>query len=882
MKRVLAGLGLAAAALVLLFFGRITDIYCDWLWFGEVGYRSVFLTLLKTKIAAGLAGGVVTFVVLYVNWLVAARVSGGAADRPSSPAEILFREKASQRVGRIAPWACLAVAVLAGSAVSRQWNSLLLAFCGQPVGAADPLLGMDIAFFLFTLPVLKGLQAVCALLLFLGVLPALAVYIPARAVRFEGGLPRLDPGPSRHLHLLAALLLAVLACRSWLDRYGLLLGSEHVVFGATYADAKATLPALTLLAAACLAAAVFLVLIAVRRAPSRRETGAIAAGVFLVYAAGRVAPHLLQRLVVLPNEIAMERPYIERNIAMTREAFGLSGVEERLFPAESSLAPGDLPGHADTLDNIRIWDYRPLYETFGQLQEIRPYYRFAGVDSDRYWISGRYRQVMLSARELDSLKLSSRIWINENLTYTHGYGLVMGHVNDASPEGQPKLLIRDIPPVAAADLEVARPEIYFGELTHGWVVVNTQAKEFDYPRGDENAYCEYAGRGGIPLSSLLRRLALSMKVRSLKMLLSSDVSARSRVLLMRNILQRAAAIAPFIGFDNDPYLVLAGGRLVWILDGYTRSRSYPYSTPMGGINYIRNSVKATVDAYDGAIRFYANDSGEPILRAYARAFPGLFRPIDEMPRELRAHLRVPRGLFDLQSQTFARYHMADPQVFYNQEDLWAGPNEVLSDKPVRMESYYTIMRLPGEERAEYVLMTPFTPAGRDNLIAWMAARSDPPHSGELLVFRFPKDRLVYGPMQIEARMNQDRTISQQFTLWGQKDNRIIKGNMQVIPVGRSLVYVKPVYLQSQHGGIPELKSVVAAYGDSIAMEASLPAALWRAVSQPVPFRPSSPGGRRTPLDALQRARERLRGGDYAGCAAALDDLEAAIGGARRP
>jgi uncharacterized membrane protein (UPF0182 family) len=724
--------------------------------------------------------------------------------------------------------------------------------------------------------VLRGLQAVCALLLALGMLPALAVYLPARAVRFEGGAPRVDPGPSRHLHLLAALLLAVLACRSWLNRYELVLGSEHVVFGATYADAKAALPAWTLLAAVCLAAAVFLAWVAARRAPVRRETGAAAAAVFLAYAAARIGPLLVQRFVVLPNEIAAERPYIERNIAMTREAFGLKRVEERLFPAEASLTPGDLSGHADTLENIRIWDYRPLYETFGQLQEIRPYYRFAGVDSDRYWIAGRYRQVMLSARELDSFKLSSRIWINENLTYTHGYGLVMGTVNDASPEGQPRLLVRDIPPAAPAGLEVSRPEIYFGELTHSWAVVNTRAKEFDYPRGGENAYCEYGGRGGIPLSGILRRLALSIKVRSLKMLLSSDVSARSRLLLRRNILERVAAISPFIGYDNDPYLVLAGGRLVWVLDGYTRSRFYPYSTPMGGINYIRNSVKATVDAYDGTVRFYAVDPGEPVLRAYTRAFPGFFRPLDEMPGEVRAHLRAPRWLFDLQTQTFARYHMTDPQVFYNQEDLWAVPDEVRSDKPVRMESYYTVMRLPGENRAEYVLMTPLTPSGRDNLIAWMAARSDPPHAGELLVFRFPKDRLVYGPMQIEARVNQDRAISQQFTLWGQRDNRIIKGNMQVIPVGRALVYVKPVYLQSQHGGIPELKSVVVVCGDSIAMEPSLPAALGRAVSR------GPGGGRRTPLDALRRARERLREGDYAGCAAALDEAEAAIAGARRP
>lgn len=861
-----------------LSFGRLLDVYVEWLWFSGLGYGSVFGTALKAKLVSGLAGTTAAFAVLAGNYLFAKRLadpSGAGGDpTPFHPGDATI-----EKVHKIAPWGLLALSVMAGVTFSGHWHTFLAWINGGAFAEADPLFGRDIGFYVFSYPILRLAQGALLYLLVLGALVALAVYFTNKDFRLAAGVsPRMGPGAQRHLAVVVALMFIAKGWGYWLDRYALLFSPDNVVFGATYSDVYARLPALTILAPLCLlAGAAIIASLFTERLATWRTAVLWGAAVFLFSALGtRLVPDLLQRFRVQPNEIALETPFIERNIRMTRDAYGLSKTEERPFPAELSLTGRDLERNRATTENIRLWDHRPLLDTFGQLQEIRPYYRFAQVDNDRYRTPDGYRQVTLSARELDSSSLASRIWINERLSYTHGYGLVMGPVNEATSEGQPALFIKDIPPVSTPGFEVDRPEIYYGELTHGYAITNTLAKEFDYPRGDENAYADYKGKGGVRLSGFFRRLAFVLKFDSLKILLSSYVTRDSRILFWRGVAERAVHLAPFLALDGDPYLVLADGRLVWILDAYTRTDRYPYASRTGGFNYIRNSVKITVDAYDGAVGFYAVDVDEPILAAYSRAFPGMFRPLSAMPGSLREHLRYPNDLFEAQSHIFARYHMTDPQVFYNQEDLWAVPKEILSGEPTPMRPYYSIMRLPGEKKEEYVLMIPFTPARKDNMIAWAAARSDPPHAGELLVYRFPKEKLVYGPMQIEARVNQDPEISRQFTLWGQRDNKIIRGNLLVIPIEKSVLYVEPVYLQSNMGKIPELKRVIAAYGDNISMEPTLDAALFQAVSasRPEPAKPRGPAARA--LRALRDARKLQRAGDWAGYGRALEKLEAIL------
>jgi uncharacterized protein len=534
----------------------------------------------------------------------------------------------------------------------------------------------------------------------------------------------------------------------------------------------------------------------------------------------------VQRFVVVPNEQARETPYMSHNIAATLHAFGLDNVPERLLSGDATLSAADIARNAPTLTNVRLWDYQPLLDTFAQLQEIRPYYDFVAVDNDRYTINGDYRQVMLSARELNSQALSNRTWINEHLTFTHGFGLTLGPVNQVDREGLPMLFVKDLPPVSTADLVVTEPRLYFGELSNDYVFVGTKAPEFDFPRGDDNVTSHYAGNGGVVVNSTWRKILLALRFRSQQILFSNDILPTSRVLFHRRIDERLTQIAPFLRYEGDPYIVVAGGRLYWIEDAYTTSDSYPYSTPStDGINYIRNSVKIVVDAYHGTTTFYLADPADPIAIAIGGAFPGLLQPLDRMPPELRAHIRYPHNLFAMQTSMFATYHMTNPAVFYNKEDQWELPR--LEDNKEPMEPYYTIMRLPGEAKAEFIQMVPLNPRRKDNLAAWLVARSDAPHYGQLIVFRFPKQKVVFGPRQVVSRINQDQTISPQITLWNQQGSEVIQGTLLVIPIEESLLYIRPLYLRSAGGRIPELKRVIVAHGDEIVMEPTLDAALAR-------------------------------------------------------
>jgi uncharacterized protein len=558
----------------------------------------------------------------------------------------------------------------------------------------------------------------------------------------------------------------------------------------------------------------------------------VAVGVYLaVSIGGETYSSLLQRFAVTPNEQVRESPFIQHNIDATRRAFALDRVEERELSGDALLTRSDISDNGATLENVRLWDHQPLLDTFGQIQEIRTYYDFVSVDNDRYTINGRPRQVMLSARELNSNSLPNRTWVNERLTFTHGYGLTLGPVNQVTSEGLPTLYVRNLPLETVPDIKVEEPSLYFSELASDYAIVKTATREFHYPRGDDNVFTQYAGNGGVPVGSLLRKLVFAIRFGAYQMLLSDDINADSRILFHRNIRERLQEIAPFLTWDQDPYLVVADGRLYWLADAYTISNRYPYSTPAGGgINYIRNSVKAVIDAYHGTTTFYLADAADPIAGTYARIFPDLFKPLEQMPAAIRAHVRYPEDIFNVQASVYATYHMTQPAVFYNREDQWEVPTVDDEREGRPMQPYYTIMRLPGEADAEFIQMLPFTPRRKDNLAAWLAARSDGDHYGRLRVFQFPKQKVIFGPRQVVARINQDQTISPQITLWNQQGSQVTWGTLMVIPIKESLIYVRPLYLRGAGGRIPELRRVVVVYQNQIVMEQSFDEALARLFS----------------------------------------------------
>jgi uncharacterized protein len=553
----------------------------------------------------------------------------------------------------------------------------------------------------------------------------------------------------------------------------------------------------------------------------------LAAALYIVVSVAGVAyAAIIQRFIVGPNEQVRETPFITHNIQATRAAFALDRVEERPLSGEAHLTRADIDRNATTLDNVPLWNERPLLDTFGQLQEIRTYYDFVAVDNDRYTINGQYRQTMLSARELNSQSLPSRSWINERLTFTHGYGLTLGPVNEVTREGLPVLFIRDLPLVSTVDLKVTQPAIYYGELSNDHVFVKTKTQEFDYPRGDDNVFASYAGNGGVPLSNVLRRLMFAIRFKSTDTFFSPNLTRESRVMIYRRIAERVRRIAPFFDYD-DPYMAVSQGRLVWVLDAYLTSNRYPYSTSANGVNYIRNAVKLTIDAYHGTTTFHLLDPKDPIAQTYAKIFPGLLGPLETMPEDLRTRLRYPHLIFALQAAMFATFHMQNPGVFYNREDQWEIPAFEVGGQSERMEPYYTIMKLPHESSPEFIQMLPFTPRQKDNLAAWMVARSDGENYGRLMVFQFPKQTVIFGPRQIAARISQDQVIAPQITLWNQQGSEVIQGTLLVIPIEESLIYIRPLYLRAANGQIPELKRVIVAYQNQIVMEETLDAAIDR-------------------------------------------------------
>jgi uncharacterized membrane protein (UPF0182 family) len=824
------GLGLVVGLGVVLFvlLPSFATLYTDWLWFLEVGHEQVFLKTLNSRLALGAAAFVMAFGVLYVNIRIAQR---GLKQREFT----VFGPQGARTIAidmrSLRPLFYMGAAIVAffvALYASGRWDTWQMARNAVPFGKVDPILGHDISFYLFQLPFLHFLHGLVFTTLLLGALAAGLVYFAGLGIMLDPqrGLIVSDSA-RRHLSVIGVLVLASLAFRAWLGIPATLTTQSGIVHGASYVDVYATIPTQWVLVVVSLIGAA---LIAYQITVNRRWPFMAAVALYVgVSILGNLYGFALQRLYVAPNEQVREMPFIGHSIEATRSAFALDRVEERSISGDATLTPADIVRNAATLENVPLWNDLPLLDTFGQIQEIRTYYDFVSVDNDRYLIDGKYRQIMLSARELNSDSLPSATWINQRLTFTHGYGLTLGPVNEVTPEGLPVLFIKDLPLKSTVDLKVTQPAIYFGERSNDHVFVKTATQEFDYPRGDANVFGTYAGKGGVEVGGLFRRLLFAVRFASPDTLFSPNLNAQSRILMYRRIAERVNRIAPFLTYDPDPYLAISGGRLVWIQDAYTISTLYPYSTPSArGINYIRNSVKITIDAYDGTIRFHLIDTKDPVAATMARVFPGLFEPLSAMPEDLRTRLRYPQGIFSLQAAMFATFHMTNPSTFYNREDQWDVPTLEQGRGEARpMVPYYTIMKLPGEKDAEYIQMLPYTPRQKDNLAAWMVARSDGDNYGQLMAFQFPKQTVIFGPRQIAARISQDQVIAPQITLWNQQGSEVIQGNLLVIPIEESLLYIRPLYLRAAGGRIPELKRVVVAYQNHIVMEETLNEALER-------------------------------------------------------
>ena len=890
--RSFGGLLIFVIVVAFLFFRQGLGLYTDWLWFQEVGYVQLFSTILFYKTILGLLAGALFATLVYLNLRVAAATPASARFAAiDNVIELPSPDLIDPIFKRLLLPGSLLLGLMAAPQGAASWERLTFFLNSVPFNLQEAQFGLDIGFYIFQLPAIRMVYNWLNFALVLTLVATAAVYLLYRGIEYSPRGLHLAARARTHLFILLGLFLIVKAGGYHLDSFDLLYSPRGVAYGASYADIHGSLPALRLLAVLGLLAA--LMCFAQIFRPGFKWLLLGVGGLFAVHVLGlNVYPTLLQRFRVAPNEAAAERPFIERNIKFTRFAYGLDKIETKEFPAEDRLTAADLKRNESTISNIRLWDHRPLLVTYAQLQEIRPYYKFVDVDNDRYIIDGTYRQVMLSARELSHPHLQSRNWINEHLTFTHGHGLVFGPVNQVTSSGQPEFFIKDIPPVTAAGMKITRPEIYYGELANDYVLVKTKAQELDYPAGNQNIYVTYQGRGGVAVGSLWRKLLFSAYHGSLRIFLSRDLTDESRILYNRQIHERVKKIAPFLTFDRDAYLVIAqGGRLFWIVDGYTTSDHFPYSEPIRGEskNYLRNSVKAVVDAYNGTVDFYLSDPSDPIIQSFNKIFPGLLKPLDTMPADLREHLRYPQDLFAIQAHMYATYHMQDPQVFFNKEDLLSVPRRVVDSRDQEIEPYYTILRLPGEAKEEFVLLLPFTPNKRDNMRSWLAARSDGANYGKLIALEFPKAKLVYGPKQIDARIDQDTSISQQLTLWNQRGSQVIRGSLLAIPIEKSLLYVQPLYLAADQGSLPELKRVIVAFGNQIAMEETLEQSLQRIFGVKPTQETARAGAEPTPattrddknlprqaLEHFQRSQDFLKQGNWANYGDEMKKIEALL------
>ncbi len=822
------------AGIIILFivFGTAVGILADLFWFLEVGYLSVFNTIIISSVLLGLVFGILFFVFSYFCANRAAR-KGSVSGRVT-------------RLDLVIPLLiCVCGGLFAGTFMAGSWETVLTFLHQVPFGVTDPLFGLDISFYLFSIPFYTLFVRYLVILLLFSLLVSVLSYVIQKSgfifslqgiiLGQNADLPEF-PTFSRffkpllpQLSVLFFLLFLGIGMSLWLARYNLLFSRGETVFGAGYTDVTVTLPLLTLLSFVTVLIGIgFLI----NRSLRRPRIIIYGIGLFLLLSLLLgVAGGVVQTLVVKPDEYNLEEPYLASNINSTLVAYDLDQIHAREFSVSYNLTRNDILSNAATINNIRLWDWRPLKATYEQLQLFRTYYNFIDVDVDRYTLNDSYKQVLVSARELDthSLPLQAQTWVNQHLVYTHGYGAVMNPVDEVTSNGLPVFYVKDIPP-ASPYLSIEHPQIYYGEGVRDYVVTNTMTEEFDHPAGDNNIYQNYEGTGGITLSGL-KKLVYALSFSSIELLVSGSLTSESKILLYQNIRERADTIAPFLVYDPDPYLVISQGRLFWIMDAYTTSCMFPYSekirSPYGGeLNYIRNSVKVVVDAYNGDVSYYVTDKDDPIVATYRSIFPELFKSIEEMPEDLVLHIRYPQGMFSIQAYIYGTYHMEDPRVFYNREDVWVVPDEIYRGSRQQITPYYVNMKLPGEEREEFILMLPFTPRNKENLIGWMAARCDRPSYGDLIVYQFSKQELTYGPMQVEARIDQDPDISQLITLWSQSGSTVVRGNTLIIPIEQSLLYVEPLYLEaSEKGTLPQLTRVIVVYSDRVVMRNTLSEAL---------------------------------------------------------
>jgi uncharacterized membrane protein (UPF0182 family) len=828
---------LPGAIVLLLLVAGVAGYLQQWLWMGQLHFAGIFWKLLAIQWTMFAAAFACAFAFLWVNLHHALRVCGVLGTRSESRHPLrpdlshvsdveLTPHLLRSSIIILSLW----LSWFAAMAFFGQWDTYLRFRYGGSFGLADPLFGIDVGFYVFKLPFYELLQTGVLVLTFGTLFLVGLFYAYFQLSKNDRNATVPSHELLSHLSLLLFILVADLGVGFLLSHYGLVYSTMGVVYGAGFTAAHVTQVSLWIMVALSVAGCALLAVNVVR--PRLRFLYRGIAGYIVVYwVAVIIVPAIVQKIVVEPSELARETPYLKDYIAFTRQAYDLNTIQETSYPALADLTPAVIQRNQDTIQNIRLWDERPLLQMYQQTQAIRLYYQFYNVAVDRYHLQNGYHQVVLATRELSpQLPDAAQTWVNENLEFTHGYGIVMNTVSTAIGGGFPNYLIKNVPPVATDGLTVTQPAIYYGQAMHGYRIVATGNKEFDYPQGNDNVYTSYAGSGGIPVDSFLRRVLFAWTQQDINILFTSYLKPQSRIQIWRDVQHRVAEVAPFLSLDSDPYPVVSGGHLYWIQDAYTTSNGFPYAQPHQAgfgqtLNYLRNSVKVVVDMYDGSVKFYVMDPADPILAAYRQAFPDVFQDLAALSPDLKAHLRYPEDLFAIQADEYKTFHMTDPQVFYNREDLWQAPNASYDGQSAPMQPYYILMKLPGSSTLEYLLMTPFTPDHRSNMISWMAARCDFPSYGKKLFYELPKDKLIYGPSQIEAMIDQNPTISQQLTLWNQMGSHVIRGRLIVTPIENAFLYVVPVYLQAAGENFPQLKRVIAVTGDRVVMAPTLDEAI---------------------------------------------------------
>jgi uncharacterized protein len=847
MKKSTKNIIIVSIILFIFFLISFSNLITDYLWFNSLDYGNIFKITLEATFFLFIVAFFISFIFIMLNLYLSS---------------IFVKNKPNSFNLKIKIFVSLIISIIIGRMISFKWFEFMNYLKQTPFNIVDPIFNKDISFYIFSLPFYNSVVGFAIFCLVITIILVLINYFQTfvfntlkqftnpkvensdlniKSVNFKKEQLSLKKHAFFHLSVLFSILFLLFSLNHYLSKFLVLNSFEGVVSGASYTDVNVVVPSLNFLSLFALFIAVFFIIWCIlyinKKTKLNHIFGLIIIYFFMSFILLTILPYLVQSFKVTPNEINLEQEYIEYNINFTRKAYGLNNIEEIYFNIDNKITWDILNNNKETIDNIRLLDQKPLTQTYRQTQEMRLYYDLSSIDIDRYYIDGKYTQVMISARELNQKRISStaQTWINNHLIYTHGYGIVMSPVNKVTNEGLPDYLIKDIPPIYTTldeSLKIDKPEIYFGELDNDYIIVNTNTKEFDYPFGSENVYAHYEGKGGIILDSFFKKLLMVLKFKDIKILLSSEITKESKIMYYRNVMKRSSFLMPFIILDNDPYVVINDGKLFWIIDGYTITSNYPYSDNMNfrhnnyNFNYIRNSVKIVIDAYNGDVSYYVIDEDDPLIKTYKDIFPGVFKNINQLPYGLKNHLRYPEGLFKIQSNILTNYHMQDYKVFYNKEDAWQIPNEIYGQgNQIQMDPYYIIMKLPDTNKEEFILMTPFTPIQKNNMVSWLAARADGDNYGKLLLYRFPKDKLVYGPMQIEARIDQDSYISQQFTLWSQRGSNVLRGNLLIIPIDNSLLYVEPIYLESQSGQLPQLVRVIVSDGEQVVMENTLSEAL---------------------------------------------------------